>query len=133
MQEMASRLGVQAVYFKKMNVHAYNHDIALHDDPRGDVEGEKKRTPPKCLNGWFYMIATANQSTSSCCRIPEMRLGSLDRRSLKELWLSPHMMNMRLLGKYGHIQKMFRACQTCPFYEQNVGRAQALVEVEING
>ena len=33
MQDLASRLGVNAVYFKKMNVHAYNREIALPEGP----------------------------------------------------------------------------------------------------
>ena len=53
-------------------------------------------------------------------------LGDFDKWSLKQLWLSTHMMNMRLLGKYGHIQKMYKACQTCPFYDENI---QALTAV----
>ncbi|MDP2653379.1 MAG: radical SAM protein [Candidatus Omnitrophota bacterium] len=133
MRDLASRLGVRQIYFKRMNVHAYNRDIALPDDPGADPEGEQKRTPPACLNGWFYLIATSNRNTSSCCRIPEMNLGELDRRSLKDIWLSPRMMNMRLLGKYGHIQKMYKACATCPFYDQNIRRAEASAEANIRG
>ena len=132
MQELASRLGVHAVYFKKMNVHTYNREIALTDDLRSNSDGEKKRTPPACLNGWFYMIATSDANSSTCCRIPQMQLGDLKQESLKQIWLSPRMMNMRLLGKYGHIQKMFKACQTCPFYDQNIRRSKDLVEAEIN-
>ena len=36
------------------------------------------------------------------------------------------MMNMRLLGKYGQIQKIFKVCQTCLFYDENINRGQAL-------
>ena len=56
-----------------------------------------------------------------------MHLGGFDKGSLKELWLSTHMMNMRLLGKYSYIQKMYKACQTCPFYDDNIERAKDLV------
>ena len=55
MRDLASQLGVNGVYFKKMNVHAYNQKIALPEGFISDLEGEKKRTPPACLNGWFYM------------------------------------------------------------------------------
>ena len=94
-----------------------------------DLEGEEKRTPPACLNGWFYMIVKSDGSTSICCRIHQMHLGDFDKGSLKQLWLSTHMMNMRLLGKYGQIQKMFKACQTCPYYDENIKRAQDVSRV----
>lgn len=127
MREMASQLGVDSVHFKRMNVHAYNKEIAL---PEGAIEGEGKRTPPLCLNGWFNMGINSEGNTSTCCRVYKMPMGDFDKLSLKGLWSSPHMMNMRLLGKYGHIQKMYKACQTCPYYERNIQRAQALAELE---
>jgi MoaA/NifB/PqqE/SkfB family radical SAM enzyme len=130
MQEMASRLGVNAVDFWKMHVHDYNREIVLPEGYLSDLEGEEKKTPPICLNGWFYMVAELDGSASTCCRIPQMRLGDFDKESLKQIWLSKHMMNMRLLGKYGHIQKMFKACQTCPFYDENIQRSQDLVGPE---
>jgi hypothetical protein len=55
-----------------------------------------------------------------------MHLGDFGKMSFKQLWLSGHMMNMRLLGKYGQIQKMFKACQTCPDYDENIRRSQTL-------
>ena len=128
MQELALRLGVNSVYFKKMNVHAYNQEIAL---PESSIRSEEKRTPPACLNGWFYLIVKSEDvNTSTCCRIPRMPFGDLDQWSLKQFWLSPQMMNMRLLGKYGRIQKMYKACQTCPSYDENIRRVQTLVGQE---
>ena len=47
----------------------------------------------------------------------------LIKNLLKQLWLSTPMMNMRLLGKYGRIQKM---CQICPCYEENINLLRAL-------
>lgn len=123
MKDLASQLGV-TVYFKEMNVHPYNREIAL---PEGSIEGENKRTPPACLNGWFYMVIRLDGSVSVCCRVHQMRLGDVDKMSLKQIWLSKDMMNMRLLGKYGYIQKMFKACQTCFFYDKNMQWEQDLV------
>ena len=97
-----------------------------------DLGGEGKRSPPACLNGWFYAIVKLDGDTGTCCRIHQMRLGNLDKGSLKQIWLSKHMMNVRLLGKYGHVQKMFKACQTCPSYDNNIKRAKALAELEEN-
>ena len=119
MQDLASRLGVNGVYFSKMDVHEYNREIALS-------LGEAKRTPPSCLNGWFFMAVKLNDSASTCYRIAQMPLGDFDKMSFKQFWLSTPMMNMRLLGKYGQIQKIFKVCQTCPCYEENINRWQAL-------
>jgi len=133
MQDLANQWGVNSVYFGKMNVHAYNKEIALAEDFLSGVEGEEVRTPPVCLNGWFYLIVKAgDDNTSTCCRIHQMRLGDFKKWSLKELWLSSKMMNMRLLGKYGQIQKMFKACQTCPYYDKNIERTKAVAELGIN-
>ena len=126
MRSWASALGVNKIYFKKMVEHPYNRDIVLPGGCLSGLEGKGQRTPPECLNGWFYLRARTDYNTSFCCHIPQMRLGSFDRQSLKQLWLSKHLMNMRLLGKYGHIQKVNKACQTCPFYDENVERAQSL-------
>ena len=126
MKEMSSQLGVNSLCFEKMNVHAYNRDISLPEDPRSDLGGEEKRTPPECLHGWFYMIIKADDIASICCRINQMNLGDFDQWSLKQIWFSPKMMNMRLLGKYGQIQKMNKACGTCPFYDRNIRWAQAM-------
>jgi len=126
MQDWASRLGVNEIYFKKMNVHEYNREIALTKESVANSEGEEKRTPPVCLNGWFYMMVQSNDHASICCRIPQMRLGDFEQGSFKKLWSTKHMMNVRLLGKYGQIQKRFKACQTCPYYDQNIKRAQAV-------
>ena len=127
MQEMASQLGVHSVCFKEMNVHDYNQGIALPDGPMSDSGGEVKRTPPVCLNGWFYMmVKSQDDGASTCCMVPSRGLGDLDQWSLKQIWFSPKMMNMRLLGKYGQIQKMHKACGTCPFYDRNIQWAQAM-------
>jgi len=125
MKDLAVKLGVNSIYFSRMNEHKYNQKIALLEDALVDSGGEPKRTPPSCLNGWFYMAAKLDGSFSTCCRIPQMSLGE---GSLKKLWSSGHMMNMRLLGKHGHIQKMYKACQTCPYYDENIQRSKDLAE-----
>jgi len=117
MSALASRLGVNSVYFSAMDVHAYNQKIAL------PAEGQK-RMPGKCLNGWFFLAVKLDGHASSCYRV-QMRLGN-DKMSLKQLWLSGSMMNMRLLGKYGEIQKIFKACQKCPAYDDNIKRSRLL-------
>lgn len=130
MRNLASRLGVNAIYFKKMNVHGYNQEIAL---PEGKMSGaEEKRTPPACLNGWFYVIVKSDGHVSTCCRIGKMPLGNFSNWSLKELWRSESMMRVRRLGKYGHIQKRRKICQTCPYYEENMRRLLALARSEKN-
>lgn len=126
---LASKLGVPIVDFKKMNTHAYNKEIALPDASPATPDGEDRRTPPMCLNGWFYLIAKEN-TTSTCCRIRHMKLGSLTESSLKEIWSSQHMMNMRLLGRFGQIQKMFTACQTCPYYVRNIEREKHMMSLK---
>lgn len=125
MQDLAFQLGVNEVYFSEMYVDEYNRRIAL---PEGAKEAEKKRTPPSCLNGWFFMAVNLNGNASLCCRIHQMPLGDFDKSSFKQFWLSTRMMNMRLLGKYGHIQNMFKACQNCSDYDKNIWRSQALAE-----
>jgi MoaA/NifB/PqqE/SkfB family radical SAM enzyme len=111
-----------------MNVHEYNKGIALPEGAMLDLEREEKRSPPSCLSGWFIMQRHVDHFTTYCCRIPTMMLDDSNKLSLKELWYSQKMMNMRLLGKYGHIQKMYKVCQTCPFYSNNIERSLAVAQ-----
>jgi len=132
MQELASQLGVNWVTFTKMNVHEYNRNIALVDDLTADPAGEGERTPPACLNGWFYLTVRLDGNTSTCYQIYQTYRGDIAARSLKELWSSGHMMNMRLLGKYGYIQKKFSSCRHCPFYDENVQRSRDLASPHVD-
>jgi MoaA/NifB/PqqE/SkfB family radical SAM enzyme len=115
MRDLASRLGVHVVSFQKMSVNAYNQGIAL---PEGPGEREGKRISPICLKGWFYAGADPVTATI-CCRTFQMSLDDLDKASFKQFWFSPRMMKMRLLGKHGRIQEISKACQTCPFYDED--------------
>ncbi|MBF0504772.1 MAG: radical SAM protein [Candidatus Omnitrophica bacterium] len=124
MQKLASQLGVNSVYFKRMDVHDHSRGIALPDTPQAGLKSEGKRTPPACLNGWFYVIVNSEGFISICCLIHRMPLGVFDKVTLKKLWSSKRMMDIRLLGKYGHVQKMYKACQACPFYDENIQRSQ---------
>lgn len=118
MQDLACRLGVHKVFFMEMSLTQYNKDITLGD--------KEKSMPPACLNGWFYISVTPYKKLSTCCEINQMSHGDLDKESFKNIWLSPHMMKLRLLGKYGHIQKNYNACQTCLDYYDNMQRLHAL-------
>ena len=124
MHDLASRLGVDSIHFKKMERNVYNREIVF---PDGSIEAEEKRTPPVCLNGWFFMLTNADDNTRICPHIDRMRMGNFNKSSLKQIWLSTNMMNIRLLGRYGRIQKMFKGCLTCPFYNENIRRSRALV------
>jgi hypothetical protein len=42
------------------------------------------------------------------------------------------MMNMRLLGKFGELQKQHQACQVCPFYQKNIKRMEDARAIENN-
>lgn len=133
MQDLAQRLGVNGVCFKKMVLHPYNQDIALSQGPPPDMEaGEPRTPPPVCLNGWFYLETGVDGSCCLCCRTPHIRLGDFDKQSLKQLWQSARMMNIRLLGKYGYIQKVNKACQDCPFYEESIHWAGMLAGLSEN-
>lgn len=129
MRELAKELRVDALYFEKMNVHDYNRDIALPEDISSEVAGEDRITPPECLHGWFFFIVKPGDQASMCCRIHQMHLGD-DSGSFKDLWLSSHMMNVRLLGKYGQIQKKYKACQTCPYYKKNIKRMSDVAKLD---
>ena len=61
-----------------------------------------------------------------------MPVGDFSPWSLQTLLLSTEMMNVRLLGKYGQIQKMYQACQTCPSYQKNIERTLDLEGLEKN-
>ncbi len=128
MQRLAANLGVKTVFFKKMNLHPYNQNIALTQNAAAHEDVEGQRTPAKCLNGWFHLEGTED-FTSMCCRINGMRLETLGKYSLKDIWSSKRFMYTRLLGKQGYIQKMFKACDTCPYYEPNIKREKALVRL----
>lgn len=132
MRDFAAELRVNTLTFKKMNVHAYNRGIALPEDTNSEISGEDRRTPPECLHGWFYAIIKSGDIASLCCRIHQMHLGDFQEWSFKQLWLSRQFMNARILGKYGHLQKRYLACQTCPFYEVNLRRMQDVIELKEN-
>lgn len=127
MINLAKQLGVHSVDFKRMNEHPNNKNVAL---PEGLQHGGK-RTPPACLNGWFYMGVSEDISTT-CCLIPQMGVGMLRKDKLKEIWLSSRTMKMRVFGKYGYIQKMYSACQNCSFYDQNIQRESAMSNLRKN-
>ncbi len=126
MRELAAQLRVNSVYYGRMNEVPYNKEFALPEGHPGDMGGEIKRTPPSCLNGWFHSIVNVDDNYSYCYRIAKMRSSDFDQSGFKEFWLSEQMNELRSLGKYGHVQKMFKACLTCPFYERNINRALAL-------
>lgn len=132
MRELATQWRVNWLNYKKMNVHAYNRDIALPEDQTLEIAGENRRTPSECLNGWFYVIIKPGDGASICCRIHRMHLGEAEPWSFKKLWLSSHMMNVRLLGKHGQTQKRYAACQTCPDYERNIRRKDDTAALEKN-
>lgn len=132
MKELASQLRVNSVYYARMNVVPYNQEFALPEGVPGELGGEIRRSPPICFNGWFHSIINLDDNYSSCYRIPQMRTSDFDKWGFKEFWLSPQMMEIRLLGKHGHIQKMFKACQTCPFYDKNMQRALTLSRMKLN-
>lgn len=131
MVKLAKELGVNAVDFKIMNEDPYNKKIALPGGFDPELQPEGKKTPPVCLNGWFYM-GVSEKTGTTCCLIPQMGLGALSKDSLKNIWLSPKTMKMRLLGKYGRIQKMYKACQSCSFYDDNVQRENEMQNSEKN-
>ncbi len=130
MQSLASQWGVNKVYFKPMFAHAYNGAFTLPGRALSDLENQEKKTPAVCLNGWFYMTVMSDGDLTTCCDIHQMPLGDFAKSSLKQIWLSSTMMDMRLMGKQGDIQKKFKACQTCSYYDENMYRAKALSELE---
>lgn len=109
MKDLATRLGVNFVCFKKLGLHPFNRVIALPKNPKS----KRQRTRSICWNGWFYVLVKLDGNTSICCKIQQMEIGDLDKLSFKQLWHSPRMMYTRLLGKNGYNQKMFKVCQTC--------------------
>lgn len=112
-----------------MHIRPYNDRAIVLPEA---IEGEKRGTPRTCLNGWFQMIIGSGNITSICCQVHPERYGGFDKCSFKKFWFSPQLMKMRLLGKYGYIQKMYKACQTCQHYEKNMKRIQNIVELEEN-
>jgi radical SAM protein with 4Fe4S-binding SPASM domain len=127
MQDLAKRLGVSWVTFTSMQVNDYNREIVLREVRKGQ---KGNRALPACFNAWFNIIVRLDGSITSCNRIRQMRGCDLKKRSFKQVWLSRHMMNMRLMEKYGYIQKVFKECQACSYYYKNIQRLQALEEEE---
>lgn len=123
MQDLAHRLGIHKVHFIDMIVTQYNKEIAL---PRNLLKHKEKKSLSVCLNGWFRIRVTVDRGLSICCEILRMFDSNLDKEPFKSIWLSPHMMELRLLGKYGEIQKKYKACQDCPDFDENVRRLQDL-------
>lgn len=131
MLELAAQWGVPIVDYKVMNEHPSNKEFSLPDVYDVSLRPAVNKTPPACLNGWFYLIVSDEVATK-CCLIPHMNLGDLGQQSLKEIWLSPRMMKTRFLGKYGYIQKMYSACQACSYYEENLYKTKAMMDSRKN-
>ena len=108
MKELAFQLGVNSVYFQKMREHVYNQKIALPKNLMSELAEVEKRNVPASLNGWFYVLVTSDGYFYNCYQISQIRYGDFDKWSLKQFWLSPHMMKIRLLRKYGHVQGIDR-------------------------
>lgn len=126
-QELAADLEANWIIFRKMNIRSYNRQIALQDE-NCRISGEKRKSPPRCLNGWFYLTVRLDGKTSYCYRLHQTGPGDIHKQSLKDIWLSKQAMAMRLLGKYGYLQKKFKECRLCPFYEENIQRSKRLRE-----
>jgi radical SAM protein with 4Fe4S-binding SPASM domain len=114
---LAQDLGIDSVVFRKMEVSDYNRSVAF---PEGSIESKEKKTPSACLSGWFNLVLRPEGNVSACGEVHRMPIGDSNQLTLKELWLSQQMMNIRLLGKYGQLQKLYEACQSCPFYKENI-------------
>ena len=114
MQELASRLGVNSVDFKKMSLHPYNQVVALPENSMGINKGKgatrELPSDPGSLNGWFYLLVKLDGNTSICCHLQQMNIGNLDKCSLKQLWFSSRMRYTLLLGKIGQIPKTNTLC-----------------------
>ena len=125
MLALAAKLGINYVDYRKMLVNDYNKDIKVPGEYVSNLENGAKRTPPSCLNGWFYLLVMSGGNFSNCYMIPELGQGNLDQSTFKQFWYSPQMNKIRLMGKKGDTQKVFKACQTCPCYSDNIQRLQA--------
>lgn len=137
MQELASRLGVDAVYFEKV-AHASSREIVLPGSP-----GEREERPllPSCVDSWFHMVAMPDGNLTICPWVYHLHRrevdqgplkgGVLKRGALKDAWSSGHMMNMRLLGKHGYFAKRFQACHDCLYYNKNARRLKDLAGTRI--
>ena len=132
MKELAVQLDVNTIDFRKMIVIEYNKEIIVPENLSPDLASIGQRTPPACLNGWFYILVMSGGNFSNCYMIPQLGFGDLNRYSLKQYWFSSHMDKIRLLGKYGHTQKKYKACLKCPSYDENIQRAQDLDALEEN-
>lgn len=124
--DLAGRLGVHSVLFRRMQVSDYNRAIAFPEDDR------EQRSPPVCLSGWFNMVLMPDGKVSACGEVLKMPIGDFNKLDLKELWASERMMNIRLLGKHGKIQKMYDVCQSCPYYSENMAWMQDAAGLERN-
>lgn len=125
MRQFALQLGVNDVRFRTMDLNKYNQDVSLPSETIGECGN---RTPSVCLNGWFNIIIKLDGKVSTCHQIRQMPLGNISNISFKGLWLSKHMMNVRLLGKHSQVQKMFSACQKCTYYGENINRIKSMDE-----
>lgn len=128
MNDLADELGVNRVDYRKMIVTEYNRDIIVTESLSRDLTSDGARSPEACLNGWFYILIMSGGNFTNCYMISQLGFGDLNKWSLKQYWFSSHMDKIRLLGKYGHTQKKYKACQKCPSYDENIQRAQAALE-----
>ena len=123
---MASRLGVNDVFFKEMHLRPYNDRVAVLSKSKAS---RNENTPRICLNGWFQLVIGPDTMYSLCCQIKPSHPIDFEKCSLKKFWLSKQMMKMRLLIKKGHVLKKYKDCQTCQSSYKNSERLKDVLEI----
>lgn len=107
MEELGVKLKVDLVDFQKMRPYTYNQNISLSEHSVSELDVYRKENPPRGLNGWFFVLLTSDGNFNNCYKNSHV-YGDFHQSSLKEFWLSPEMMKLRLLGKSGRLQGVGR-------------------------
>lgn len=89
------------------------------DTPEGRSIGRGKPSP-RCVNGWFFMIATLDGKLRYCFQRTQWEIVSLAQMSLREAWVSRKFMKARLEGKSGRLGERFEECQNCLYDGYNI-------------
>lgn len=69
--------------------------------------------PPGCYSGWYYMSMDIDGNVIPCCQIPELIIGNVYKKPLKEIWNSEKFQKLRLNGKHKMHGNKFIACNFC--------------------
>ena len=127
MVKFAKRLGADALTPVTMSLTNYTGDILPEKKVLKEMACKKGKTLMPCFNGWFVASIEANGSVGFCCKVNKMNIANVNKKSFRDIWESKEFMRMRLAGRRGELDKMFKECSQCSYRQDNINIARMIM------